>query len=237
MILFIIITLIYLGFLLFIKPAPGSLKAQPLTFSENFNLIKASMFSGVLLLVVFLLTSNFGFITVDENIYSLLALNNDIEQSSYWPLQSLTHLFIHENLIHLLLNVSAIGLASVYERRVGARRFFAVLCVAGIASVPSILFYSEMSSVCGISGGVMGLAAAYFTDEKELSAKEWGVAILLFFALAIMLALQAEFKNETEDILNIRVDHIGHLLGAIAAIIYCRLRPQHSCQFVKVDND
>lgn len=226
MIIFFITVATYIGLLIFVKPAPSSLKAVPITYWENLKFIWASIFSGVLIILVFLLTTNFGFITVDENLYRALALSNDADQFSKWPLQSVTHLFVHGNLVHLAANLVGLGLASAYERRVGAKRYFAVLLVGGLASIPSIFFYSENIAVCGISGGVFSLAAAYFTDEEELTTKEWLAAISLFLFLALMLVLDSEFKGHANEAVNMKIDHIGHLLGALGAILYCRLRPQ-----------
>ncbi|MDA0148423.1 rhomboid family intramembrane serine protease [Vibrio sp. LaRot3] len=226
MIIFLIAVVTYVGLLILIKPAPSSLKAVPITYSENFKFVWASICSGVTVLLVFLLTTNFDFIAVDESLYQKLALSNDIDHFLKWPLQSVTHLFIHGNLIHLAANVVGIGLASAYERRVGAKRYFAVILVSSLASIPSILFYSESVLVCGISGGVFGLAAAYFTDEAELTTKEWFLAISLFLFLAIVLALDSEFKGGFNNALDMKIDHIGHFLGALGAIVYCRLKPQ-----------
>ena len=226
MIIFLITIVVYVGLLVFIKPAPSSLKSAPITFSENLKFVWASIGSGALILLIFLFTTNFGFISVDERLYSILALSNDFDHFLEWPFQSVSHLFIHGNLIHLAANVVGLGLASAYERRVGAKRYFAVLLVGALASIPSILFYSEKIAVCGISGGVFGLAAAYFTDEEELTTKEWLAAILLFLFLALMLALDGEFKDRSNELEDMKIDHIGHLLGAFGAIIYCRLNPQ-----------
>ena len=97
--------------------------------------------------------------------------------------------------------------------------------MSNLASIPSILFYSENILVSGISGGVFGLAAAYFTDEEELTTKEWLLAISLFLFLAIVLALDSEFKGGSNKALDMKIDHIGHFLGALGAILYCRLKP------------
>ena len=226
MIIFIISALAYIGSLVLIKPSPTSLKSAPITYLENMKFVWASMFSGLIILSVFLLITNFSFLNVDENLYRLLALNNDTQQASMWPLQSITHLFIHRNIIHLATNIICLGLASVYERRVGAKRFLVVLLIGSLASIPSILFYSESVIIGGISGGVFGLAAAYFTDEKGLSTKEWIGAILLFAFIVFALTVESEFKTRSNDVFNMEIDHIGHLLGALGAIIYCRLRPQ-----------
>jgi len=225
MIIFIISVVTYVGLLIFIKPAPSSLKAAPITYSENFKSVWASICTGVIVLLIFLLTTNFDFISVDEGLYRKLALSNDVDLFLNWPLQSVTHLFLHGNLIHLVANVFGLGLASAYERRVGAKRYLEVLLVGSLASIPSILFYSESVLVCGISGGVFGLAAAYFTDEKELTTKEWLLAILLFLCSAIFFALDSEFNGGFNNALDVKIDHIGHFWGALGAILYCRLKP------------
>jgi rhomboid protease GluP len=223
MIIFLIAVVSYVGLLAFIKPEPSSLRATPITYLKNIKSVWASIFSGVLVLLVFLLITNYGFIKVDDNIFQTMALSNDIVQFSTWPLQSITHLFIHGNLFHLAANVFGLGLASAYERRVGAKRYFAVLIVGSLASIPSIIFYSENTTISGISGGVFGLAAGYFTDEDELTTKEWLFAILLFIFLAMLMTLDSELKDrETFDM---KIDHVGHLLGALGVILYCRLRP------------
>ena len=226
MIIFLISIAVYTSLLFFIKPAPSSLKSEPISYCENLKFVWASLCSGIFVLLVFLLTTNFGFMTVDEGLYSMLALSNESEQFAKWPLQSITNLFVHSNLIHLVSNVVGLGVASVYERRVGAKRFFTVLLIGGLASIPSIFFYVENITVCGISGGVFGLAAAYFTDENELSTKEWLTAILLFLFLTLVVSLDSIFKSDSNEVLDMEVDHIGHLLGALGAIIYCRLKPR-----------
>jgi len=223
MVLYSIVSAIYAGILLFYKPSPPSLKAQPLSFSENFHSIKASLFTGLLILTVFLFTSGFEFIVTDEKFYDLLALNNYQERPDYWPIQVITHLFIHINLYHVVANVFVLGIASAYERRVGSKRFIFVLTVASVASIPSILFYPENITVCGISGGVFGLAVAYFTDHEGMTTKEWFYTILVAIFLISIFTLQGELESGSSSNLDFKVDHIAHIMGALSAIIYCRL--------------
>ncbi len=227
MILFLFISASYVGILLFFRPTPASLKADPLPLSKNFDAVKASLFSGLFFLIIFLFTSGFEFRVIDEHLYWLLALNNIEEMSTFRPMQAITHLFIHINLYHVVANVSVLGLTSVYERRVGSKRFITVLTVASVASIPSILFYSEDIAVSGISGGVFGLAAAYFTDHEDLTAKEWFYAISLATFLVVVFTLEGELKSRANSNLQFQVDHIGHAMSAITAIIYCRLTSKH----------
>lgn len=221
MILFFIVTLAYVGALSIIRPAPASLKDQPLTYAENIRRVWASIASGGVLIGMFLLTTDFGFISVNEELFDLFALNNDPGRAAMWPIQAITHLFLHGNLLHLFSNLAGLGLASAYERRVGARRYFAVLTIGSLASIPSIFFYSDTIAVVGLSGGVFGLIAAYFTDEDELTLREWISAIAMFSAILMVLIVDAEYGSDSHT-LDFQVDHLGHILGATGAIVYCR---------------
>ena len=226
MIKFLISLTIYVGLLILIRPAPASLKSAPISFSENFKLVWASMLSGIFIMFFFLMTTRFGFDIVDGNMYRMLTMCNNANLIFERPLQIFTHLFIHGNIAHLSANVVGLGLASAYERRVGANRYFEVLFVGCLACIPSILFYSGNITVCGISGGVFGLAAAYFTDEDKLTAKEWFITILIFLFLLTLLTLDGIFKSRHNEDLKLKIDHLGHFFGAAGAIIYCRLNPQ-----------
>ena len=226
MTLFLVATTTYVGVLLFTRPDPASLKATPLTLAENFRHIRASIFSGAVVLLVYALTTDLGFVTVNEETFNLLALSSDFENPQFRPTQFLTHSFVHANLLHVLTNVIGLGIASLYERRVGTRRFLAVLGVGITISIPSLYFYSEAITVCGISGGVFGLAAAYFTDEVGTSFSDWIKAIILFVFLVSVMVLQSEFRHSSYEATDLVVDHIGHVLGAIGGIAYCRLRPR-----------
>ena len=120
-------------------------------------------------------------------------------------------------------NVLGLTLLSIYERRVGLNRYLAVLLVGTIVSSPSAFFYSEPLTVCGFSGGVFALGAAIFTDHENLSIKEWLSAILLFVVITAVLMFDSYLNGPQADALTVEVDHIGHALGALGGIIYCRL--------------
>ncbi len=226
MILFFIVTAAYTALLLFYRPSPDSLKDAPLTFLENFKQIKAAFFFGLLFFGIFLFTSDFGFNEVNQQLYRLFALNNVSAAAILWPLQSVTHLFIHINFPHVLTNVAGLGIAATYERQVGSARFLLILMVASLSSIPSILFYSEPIAICGISGGVFGLAAAYFTDQEGLSTKEWLYAVIICIVFLAILSVGGKIDSTASDSLQFKIDNYGHALGALGAIVYCRFRPR-----------
>jgi membrane associated rhomboid family serine protease len=128
------------------------------------------------------------------------------------------------------MNVSLLALASAYERRVGAKRFLAVYAAGTLMSIPSIFFYSQPVLMTGASAGILALAAGFFTDHKNLTIKEWLGATLLFFILMALFSIKGEVDNIEIHSFDLTTDHIGHVLGALGGILYCRLTQNKSTQ-------
>ncbi len=219
----------YIGILTGYRPYPNSLKATRPTVWENIVQIKASILLGVCIIVIFFFVSNFSFTKIAKNLLLLFGLNNFEFNPALFPLQLFTHLLIHENLLHLTMNVSGIALLSIYERRAGSKRFLSVLIISSIASSSSLLFYSSPAVICGISGGIFGLAAAYFTDRENMSTKEWVKSIFIFVIIAIIFTLRDVIDNSSYGYGNfeLQVDYYGHILGAFGGVVYCRMRNQY----------
>jgi len=222
MIYYITLSVLYIGMLLFIKPSPKSFRDKPLTITENFFAIKGSLALGFLILTVHLFISNFNFLEAESTLYNILALHHP-KNTDFLISQFFTNTFVHLNIIHLVSNLSLIGLLSVYERRVGLKRFIMVVLVSGFFSGLSILFYNIDNTTSGISGVAFGLGAVFFTDEKNLTYKEWIYAILSFLFLALILSYQDFHKMQKIENIDLQVDYIGHFLGAFGAIVYTRL--------------
>ncbi len=224
MALFLITLLSYLAGLLGYRPSPNSLKEPPFTLKKHILQIKLTLLLGVSLIFIFLFVSNFNFTTIKKETLFLFGLNNLISTPLLLPVQIISHLFIHANFLHLAMNLAAMALMSAYERRVGSRRFLAVFAVSCISSTLAILFYSSPIIICGISGGISGLAAAYFTDYKDITVKQWLGGVISFTLLAIIFTYNG--KNNIYSDVNTQTDYYGHILGAVGAIIYCRIQKE-----------
>ena len=136
---------IFVGALVFFKPAPESLKAPSLSYWQNTRAVSGSLLAGVFVLLVYFFTSDSIGLVVDEHWYHLLASsnqNNDLVSASY---QLITSSFIHSNFLHVSSNVLGLALLSIYERRVGLTRYLAVLLVGTLVSSPSCLLYTSPS--------------------------------------------------------------------------------------------
>lgn len=218
MIIFATVLFAYVFTLLFIQPAPESLKGSKVGFKDNFYAIRGSLLLGIFLILVFLVTSDFKFLKINPIALLLLGLSNLTELSILWLFQFMTHSIIHLDLTHLVVNLSGLGLTSLYERRVGTKRFLTVVSVSALASGLSILLYSDSAVLGGISGGICGLAVSYFIDFDNISGKDFAMALISF---AIIFATFS-FTNSNKTDPSMKVDHIGHILGAIGGVIYCR---------------
>jgi hypothetical protein len=53
-------------------------------------------------------------------------------------------------------------------------------------------------------------------------------SVFLFAGLAAILTLQAEFRTPG-NALDMQIDHLGHVMGAVGAILYCRFKPRRTC--------
>lgn len=225
MILFASCTLVYLLILLSIKPAPLSLKEVPAGFFQHAMSIRISLLLGPALLLIFLATSHFRFVRADPGIIDSYAMQGGWVLEWRTLLRILLHSVLHVDFQHLLTNVGALGLLSVYERRVGSKRFVTVLLAACLASAASAFFYPETTRLCGISGGLSGLAAAYFVDQESLTTRDWLLAIVFFTFVAGMLTMTGELHSARTPEIDFEIDHWGHALGVLGAVVYCRLRP------------
>ena len=221
--LYLLACAVFMGLLLVTRPAPASLRDPLPTVSDNLALIPGSLATLYVILSVFFVTTDYGFIEVNEGLYAQFALTNEVTSGFFKPYQLLTHSFIHADLEHVLVNAAGLAVLSLYERRVGTARFLAVLAAGIVVSTPSVFFVDASLSGSGISGGVYALAAAYFVDRKDLSFADWlkwflTFLVVIFLASGGIVGVEAALEDKDYSI-----DHLGHALGAIGGIVYTRL--------------
>lgn len=226
MIFYVIALAVYIGLLVGIRPQPESLKEPPIPYGQHLRNIAASLITGVVISSVFLLTSEGTFIETTDMWLAYLGLSNNVSEALTWPLRAVSSSLVHGNYVHLLSNLSGLGIASVYERRVGTKRYLAVMVIGALCSAFSIFCYRGPVVTCGISGGVFALGAAYFTDRESMTTKEWLMMTATFSLLAVMMTMASLETTQRTGIHRLdSIDHFGHLFGAISAIVYCKLRP------------
>lgn len=137
-------------------------------------------------------------------------------------LNSVLSNFFHINVIHLLSNLVCVGLTSMYERRVGALRFLTVLLVSCVFASFSCWIQKDVVSL-GLSGGVFGLAGAFFVDHQKIGFGDWLIAVAVFGALSGLFVIQSTFVQTPNNPL--AADHWAHGLGAVGGILFCTVFP------------
>jgi len=218
MILFLIIVSAWTIILFLIAPQPSNLR-ETINRWESFKEIKGTFLIGVVLCFVFFVLSGGSFYEISDDWLFLFAVNNVKVFTPWWLIQAFTHTLIHIDILHLLLNLFFLGFLSLYERRVGTKRFLAIFFFSGILSSVSVFFFSKPMMVAGSSAGLFGLFASYILDDPRMKLKEFIIAILFVVFIWVVIELQPR-RNIPETY---SIDRVGHLLGLFLGIIYCKL--------------
>ena len=111
--LFILLT--YTASLIWIRPAPKNLKADPIPMLEHLLSIKATLALGVLLIIIFYMTTQGSMKEISTEMYYTYALKNNFNFSVKDFLSIGTNIFLHINLYHLTGNLFMLALLSSYE--------------------------------------------------------------------------------------------------------------------------
>lgn len=215
--MFLLVTTAYILCLALWRPRPISLKTQLPGYWENIKSIKATLILGLILICVFWLTSGLEFKESKSGALSILGTSEKgvTQLNAYF--QIVTHIFVHINLKHLISNLVGLFYLSHYERRVGSGRYLMVFILSGIFSSLMAMPFHHDAVAAGASAGIFGLGAAYFTDHKNLSRREWINLVLISAFFGIIFALPDKHMQD------IKIDHWGHFFGAVSGIILCRL--------------
>lgn len=221
MVFFIIVLLLWGLGLFFLRPKPDDLYQKISSRRESFKEVQATFWLGIVLCCVFFICSDQNFEHINENWFFILGINN-IELFSINGLcQTFSSNFIHIDTMHLLLNLSFLGLLSLYERNVGGKRFLDIFIFTGVCSSISILFISDPIISGGASAGLFGLGGAYFLDKSGLKPKEYAQGIVMI----LLMYMVTKIGINSNSIKNYHVDEWGHILGLILGVVYCKIIP------------
>ena len=202
------------------KPQPGSLreKASQVPVGKRLWAVKGNLALGILLILFFFLTSGGEWKQSTPDMVGFWGLWKGPGLPIF---QWFTCNFIHFDFLHLIGNLSVLCILAAYERRKGAARTLLVFAVSGlVSSLGSYVFLPENTVCLGASGGICGLAGAYFTDSEEMGFKEWLTA-----CLAILFLVGFFSVAESWEFHDYQIDHAGHLFGALGGVLFCRLFP------------
>jgi rhomboid protease GluP len=204
------------------SPEPENLReTKRPDIKERLTRRCGTLLLGTVLIAIAACTFDLNQLKITPSSEALLALSRHGVFDDGRAYQIVTSNFVHINLLHLISNLSLLMLLSLYEWRVGIARFFAVFFFAAIvSSLIDLVAFPAQAVFLGASGGICGLAAAYFVDHENVSRKEWGIGIAM---MLLLVALYSFIGKDDEAKLGASINWLAHLSGALAGGIYVRL--------------
>ncbi|MDX6411467.1 MAG: hypothetical protein QOE91_983 [Gaiellaceae bacterium] len=132
-----------------------------------------------------------------------------VANGDWWRL--ITAAFLHANILHIGLNMLALGwLGAPVERYIGSMRYLALYLVSGLAGSAGALITTPTGVTVGASGAIFGILGALLIIEYQQTGSIAGQAFTL-----IVINLAFSFT-----VAGISVGgHIGGLIGGILAML------------------
>lgn len=137
--------------------------------------------------------------------------------------QPVTHMFLHGNLFHLLVNMVALWFAGrAVEMWLGPWRYLGIFLAGGVLGGFLQIFSFPGGFLIGASGGVCAVLLAFTSLEPEMP-----ITALLFFVLP--LRIRAKFLGYGILLVSLilplvgldpHVGHFAHLGGALVGMVY-----------------
>ncbi len=137
--------------------------------------------------------------------------------------QPVTHMFLHGNLFHLLVNMVGLWFAGkATEAWIGKARYLGIFFIGGIAGGLLQAVSFPDANLIGASGGVCAILLVFTTLEPEMP-----ITALLFFVIPVQL--RAKFLGWSVIGLSLllpllgfdpTVGHFAHLGGALMGMGY-----------------
>jgi rhomboid protease GluP len=130
----------------------------------------------------------------------------------YWRL--LTSCFLHIGIIHIVLNMYAlVSIGMLLEPIIGAKRFFILYILTGIAASLTSLYWHDKTISAGASGaifGVYGIFAALLSTKivNTRDHRSQLYSILIFIGYNLAYGLQGG------------IDNAAHIGGLVSGIIF-----------------
>jgi membrane associated rhomboid family serine protease len=132
-----------------------------------------------------------------------------VANGDWWRL--LTAAFLHANILHIALNMLAVGwLGAPVERFIGHLRYLALYVVSGLAGSAGALIANPTSVTVGASGAIFGILGALLIIEYQATGSLAGQAFTL---IVINLAFSLTTNGISVG------GHVGGLVGGVLAML------------------
>ena len=169
-----------------------------------------------------------------ERVYNLYALHNYMSPDFHWY-QMITHMFMHLNFMHLLVNMFGLWMfGSLVEKVWGPKRFLIFYLVCGLGAalfeqgifwyesrfMDPIIFQQDLVSVSlGASGAIMGVLAAfgYLFPNSQMMIIPIPVPVKAKWVVLGIIAI--DFFSGVSRSAGDNVAHFAHVGGALTGFL------------------
>ncbi len=158
-----------------------------------------------------------------QRFYGILMLNAGFFEGFFW--QPVTHMFLHANILHLLMNMVGLFIFGPHtEERIGKTRTVLVYFLGGILGGLAQIILAPAHGLLGASGGVFAVALAFLACQPDRR-----LDILIFFiqparikarTLAFAFLGSSAFLAVTGIFAGI--GHVAHLVGGLTGWLFVR---------------
>jgi len=190
----------------------------------KFRVVPVTVCLAVAMVIVFAL-EHVLLMSGRPSLLPWFALSGDaLSRGWWWTL--VTHLFLHANTLHLMVNVLGLWfMGPEVELMLGRAKYLTLYLVSGVAGgLLQTAFAAPNSELIGASGSVCGILLAFTTAYPDLplralvffvlpvrmKAKTLGWGLVVFSALCALLRVVPQ------------IGHLAHLGGALAGALLSR---------------
>jgi len=170
-------------------------------------------YSGMILVICVLLF----FVSVKAPVFTsnYLALNPAFVAARPWTL--ITHMFVHGNISHLLVNMIVLFFfGTELERRVGESRFLQIFIVSGLVAAIGQMVVVPTGYMVGASGALFGVMGCLAVIAPEITVLIYFVIPLSIRAAIVLFAVIDFALMGSAD----NIAHMAHITGLLAGLAY-----------------
>lgn len=156
-----------------------------------------------------------------NNLLALFPLSSE----NFFTHQLVTHLFAHDNFMHVVSNMLILLIVGPdVERVLGKKEFWKYFILSGIFS-SGLYFLSSSHPIIGASGAVFSVVSTSIIINWKLQKELWSIRLRnTFFIFLIASELLDVILNTNDD-----VGHLAHVLGSSFGILYfLKFRKKHT---------
>jgi len=144
-----------------------------------------------------------------------LALNPAFVAARPWTL--ITHMFVHDDIPHLLVNMIVLFFfGTELERRVGESKFLQIFIISGLVAAIGQMAVVPTGSMVGASGALYGVMGCLAVIAPEITVLIYFVIPLSIRAAVVLFAVLDFAMMGSGD----SIAHMAHITGLLAGLAY-----------------